>query len=390
MRWFLTFALSAAAFAVMTDSARATDPKVDEEPFGKLPDDKDPMGKVVPGARITKYTLTNRGGAKAAIISYGGILTNLWVPDKDGHLTDVVMGFDTLEGYLTGHPFFGSNVGRCGNRIGNAKFKLDDKEYTLFANNGVHSLHGGKVGFDKKVWRAEPSVSVAGPCVKLSYTSPAGEEGYPGTLAVVVQYTLTADNALRIEMSATTDKTTVCNIAHHSYFNLAGHNAGKVHDHLVQIMAKNYTPGDKTMIPTGKIAPVAGTPFDFTKATKIGDRINDIDADPKGYDLNYVLDAEPGVMPNHAVKVTEPKSGRVMDVYTDQPGVQFYTGNFLGKDLTGKGGAKYGQYGAYCFEAQKFPDAVNKPEWCQGALSPILKVGDEYRQTTVYRFSVVK
>lgn len=372
---------------VITSPVLAGGPQVTEEPFGKMPDTKDRDGKVVPGASISKYVLTNRAGAKAAIISYGGIVTNLWMPDKEGKLTDVVLGFDTLEAYLAGNPFFGANAGRCGNRIANGKFTLEGKEYTLAKNNGPHSLHGGEKGFDKKVWRAESTMTAAGPGVKLAYTSPAGEEGYPGTLSLVVHYTLTADNSLRIEMSATTDKTTVCNIAHHSYFNLAGHNAGSVFDHEVQIMAKNYTPGDDTLIPTGKIAPVTGTPFDFTTATPIGKHIKEIKADPVGFDLNYALDGSAGGMPFLAVKVSEPKSGRTMEVYTDQPGVQFYTGNFL-KDVKGKSGATYQQYGAFCLEAQKYPDAINKPEWCKGPLSPILKAGEEYKQVTVYKFGV--
>jgi aldose 1-epimerase len=376
--------LTAAVFA-MTLPAFAAGPQVTEEPFGKLPDTKDQAGRTVRGPAVTKYVLENRAGMKAAIITYGGLLTNLWVPGKDGKLTDVVLGFDTLDGYLAGHPYFGANVGRCGNRIANGKFTLEGKEYTLAANNGKHHLHGGKEGFDKKVWRGEPTMTAAGPGVKLAYTSPDKEEGYPGTLSIVVQYTLTSDNALRIEMSATTDKTTVCNVAHHSYFNLAGHNAGTIHDHELQVMAKNYTPGDDTMIPTGKIAPVAGTPFDFTTPTAIGKRIKDIKADPVGYDLNYALDGTPGGMPFLAAKVTDPKSGRTMEVYTDQSGVQFYTGNFL-KDVKGKGGAVYPQYGAFCLEAQKYPDAVNKPEWQKGALSPILKTGEEYKQVTVYKF----
>jgi aldose 1-epimerase len=379
--------LSVLVLFAMTAPAFAAGPQVEEEPFGKMPDTKDANGRNVPGARITKYTLTNRAGAKAAIINYGGIVTHLWVPDKDGKLADVVMGFDTLEGYLAGHPYFGSNVGRCGNRIANAKFTLEGKEYKLEANNGPNSLHGGKVGFDKKVWKSEPFMSTAGPGVKLTYTSPDGEEGYPGTLSIVVSYTLTADNALRIEMSATTDKTTVCNIAHHSYFNLAGHGSGTILDHEVEIMAKNYTPVDDTLIPTGKIDPVAGTPFDFTKPTAIGKRIKEIKADPVGYDLNYALDGSAGGQPFLAARVTEPKSSRVMELYTDQPGVQFYTGNFLGKEV-GKGGAKYPQYGALCLESQKYPDAINKPEWCKGHLSPILKPGEEYKQVSVYKFSV--
>lgn len=361
-------------------------PQVTEEPFGKLPDTTDANGKVVKGASISKYVLTNRSGAKAAIMNYGAILTNLWMPDKNGKLEDVVMGCDTIEDYLAGHPYFGSNVGRCGNRVAKGKFTLEGKEYTLATNNGPNSLHGGEKGFDKKVWRAEPTMTAAGPGVKLSYISPAGEEGYPGTLSLVVQYTLTADNSLKIEMSATTDKTTICNIAHHSYFNLAGHNSGTILDHEVQIMAKNYTPTDDTLIPTGKIVPVAGTPFDFTTPTAIGKRIKEIKADPIGYDLNYALDGTPGGMPFLAVKVTDPKSGRMLEVYTEQPGMQFYSGNFL-KDQKGKGGAVYQQYGAFCLESQKYPDAINKPEWCKGALSPILKPGEEYKQVSVYKFS---
>lgn len=367
----------ALVFFAMTAPAFAAEPKIEESPFG-----------TANGTPIKKFTLTN-GTAKAAIMTYGGIVTNLWVPDKDGKLADVVMGYDTLDGYLAGHPYFGANVGRCGNRIANAKFTLEGKEYKLAANNGPNSLHGGKVGFDKKVWKGESFKSEAGPGVKLSYTSPDGEEGYPGTLSVVVSYTLTADNALRIEMSATTDKTTVCNIAHHTYFNLAGHDAGTNFDHELEIMAKNYTPVDDTLIPTGKIVPVAGTPFDFTKPTAIGKRIKEIKADPVGYDLNYVLDGTAGGQPFLAARVTEPKSGRVLVLYTDQPGLQFYSGNFLGKEV-GKGGAKYQQYGAFCLESQKFPDAINKPEWCKGHLSPILKPGEEYKQVSVYKFSVMK
>ena len=369
--------ISALVLLAMTAPVFAAEPKVEESPFG-----------TANGTPIKKFTLSI-GTAKVAIITYGGIVTNLWVSDKDGKLTDVVMGFDTLDGYLAGHPYFGSNVGRCGNRIANAKFSLEGKDYKLEANNGPNSLHGGKVGFDKKVWKGEAFTSAAGPGVKLSYTSPDGEEGYPGTLTAVVTYTLTADNALRIDMSATTDKTTVCNIAHHTYFNLAGHDAGSNFDHVLEIMAKNYTPTDETLIPTGKIVPVAGTPFDFTKPTAIGKRIKEIKADPVGYDLNYALDGTAGGQPFLAVRVTEPKSGRVMELHTDQPGVQFYTGNFL-KDVKGKAGATYQQYGAFCLEAQKFPDAINKPDWCKGALSPILKPGEEYKQVSIYKFTVNK
>jgi aldose 1-epimerase len=358
----------------------ATGPQVEQTKFGMMPDGKTP---------ITSYTLSNRNGLKAKIIDYGGIVTELHVPDKDGKFADVALGFDSLEGYLKGHPYFGSNVGRCGNRIARGKFTLDGKEYTLATNNGPNHLHGGKEGFDKKVWRAEPGMGATGPTVKLSYTSRDTEEGYPGTLTTTVTYTLTNDNELRIDFAATTDKPTVCNLAHHSYFNLAGHNSGTILDHEVQILAKNYTPTDDTLIPTGKIEPVAGTPFDFTEPTAIGKRIKEIKADPVGYDLNFVLDAAAGGPPDLAARVTEPKTGRVMEVYTTEPGLQFYTGNFLDGTNVGKAGAVYKQYNGFCMEAQKFPDSINKPDW-KDKSDPVLRPGQEYRQTTIYKFSVKK
>ncbi len=349
-----------------------------------------PYGKMTDGTAITEYTLVNKNGMKAKIITYGGILTSLMVPDKDGKLADVVLGCDSLEGYLKGHPFFGSNVGRCANRIANAKFTLDGKEYTLAANNGKHSLHGGKEGFDKKVWKADPIITPSGPAVELSYASKDGEEGYPGTLKVAVTYSLTNDNEFKVEYYATTDKPTVCNLAHHSYFNLAGHNSGDVLNQEIQIFAKNYTPGDDSLIPTGEIAPVAGTSFDFTSSTAIGKRIKEIKADPQGYDLNYVLDGEPKMGGlTVAAKATDPKSGRVMTVLTNEPGVQFYTGNFLDGKTAGKGGAVYKQYGAFCLECQKFPDAVNKlgkPGWATSVLRP----GETYQTVTVYQFGKTK
>jgi aldose 1-epimerase len=334
--------------------------------------------------------LVNKGGMKAKIVTYGGLLTSLSVPDKNGKFADMVLGCGSLEGYLKGDPYFGANVGRCANRIANSQFTLDGKNYTLFANSGKHSLHGGKVGFDKKVWKAEPFMKPTGPGVKLTYVSKDGEEGYPGTLTVSATYTLTPKNELKIEYHATTDKATVCNLAHHSYFNLAGHNAGSILNHELQIFAKNYTPGDDTLIPTGEIAPVAGTPFDFTTMTPIGKRIKQIKADPQGYDLNYVLDGEPKVDGlTVAAKVVEPKSGRELTVLTTEPGVQFYTGNFLDGKTAGKDGAVYNQYGAFCLECQKFPDAIHKigkPGWA----SPVLNPGETYQTTTVYAFDTAK
>jgi aldose 1-epimerase len=351
----------------------------EEKPYGKLPD----------GTPITEHTLKNKAGVTAKVITYGGILTSLTVPDKDGKFADVVLGCDTLEGYSKDHSYFGANVGRCANRIANASFTLDGKEYKLFANNGKHSLHGGKVGFDKVVWKSEPVMTDAGPGVKLSYVSKDGEEGYPGTLNLTVIYTLTNGNALKIEYQATTDKPTVCNLAHHSYFNLAGHNSGNILDHELQVMAKTYTPGDDTLIPTGEIAPVAGTPFDFTALTPIGKRIKDIKTTPPGYDLNYVIENPKTERLVTAAVVREPKSGRTMTVRTTEPGIQFYTGNFLDGKTAGKGGAVYNQYGALCLECQKFPDAIHKMGK-EGWASPVLRPGETYKVTTIYDFGQPK
>lgn len=358
----------------------AVGPQVEQTPFGKMPD-----GKTV----ITSYTLSNSNGMKVSIIDYGAIVTEVSVPDRDGKFADVVLGFSNLEGYLKGHPYFGTNAGRCANRIAKGKFSIDGKEFTLATNNGPNHLHGGQEGFDKKVWRSEPSMTAMGPGVRMTYTSKDGEEGYPGNLSVTVQYTLTNDNSLRIDYSATTDKPTICNLAHHSYFNLAGHGSGTIHDHQVQIFAKNYTPGDDTMIPTGKIAPVAGTPFDFTEPKALGARLQEAGKDPAGYDLNYVLDAKGSSTPALAARVTEPKSGRVMEVITTEPGLQLYTGNFLDGTNIGKGDVAYKQYGAFCMEPQKFPDSVNKPEW-KDISDPVLRPGQVYKQSTMYRFTTDK
>jgi aldose 1-epimerase len=359
----------------------AAGPQVEQETFGKLAD-----GKTV----VTAYTLTNKSGAKAKVIDYGAIVTEIHVPDAAGKLGDVALGFSDMDGYLKGHPYFGSNAGRCANRIAKGKFQLDRKEYTLATNNGENHLHGGNKGFDKQMWRADaPVVGAAGPSITLSYVSKDGEEGYPGTLSVKVTYTFTNDNELKVEYHATTDKPTVCNLAHHSYFNLGGHASGDILGHEVEIMAKNYTPTDATLIPTGKIAPVAGTPFDFTKPTAIGAHIKEIDAKPQGYDLNYALDGKAGGTPFLAARVTEPKSGRTLEVLTNEPGLQFYSGNFLDATNTGKGGAVYKQYNGFCMEAQKFPDAINKVG-TDGWASPVLKPGEEYKTTTIYKFGVKK
>lgn len=361
-----------------------TGPAFEQEPFGKVPT----VGKGV-DPLVTRYTLINRNGVILRCINYGAIITELHVPDKNGKLGDVVLGFDKLEGYLKGHPYFGSNAGRCANRIAKGKFTLDKKEYTLATNNGPNHLHGGKEGFDKKLWRAEPFMSTAGPGVRFTYLSKDMEEGYPGNLSVTMSYTLTDDNEVVVDYRATTDKPTVCNLAHHSYFNLAGPGSGDILGHQVQILAKKYTPADDTLITTGKFAPVAGTAFDFTKPKLVGKDLKAAGGDPIGYDLNFVLDKGTTNRPELAATVIEPKTGRVMQVLTTEPGLQFYTGNFLDGTLTGKGGAVYKQYTGLCMEPQKFPDSVNKPEW-RDVSNPVLRPGETYKQTTVYKFGVVK
>jgi aldose 1-epimerase len=369
--------------------AQKVGPSFAEEKYGRMPDTKDKAGKTVRGPNVTQYTLTNRNNVVVKCIEYGAIITEIRVPDKDGKFADVALGFDTLDGYLKGHPYFGANAGRCANRIAKGKFTLDGKEYTLATNNGPNHLHGGKEGFDKKYWKGEPFMGATGPGVKFTYTSPDGEEGYPGRLSVTLSYTLTDNNELVIDFRATTDKTTVCNLAHHSYFNLAGHNAGDILGHEAEFAAKNITPADDTLIPTGKIEPVANTPFDFTTKKAIGKDLKAAGGKPVGYDLNYVLDKGQTERAEFAARVTEPKSGRVLEVFTTEPGLQFYTGNFLDGTNTGKGNAVYKQYNGFCLEPQKFPDSVNKPEWKEKS-NPVLKPGEIYKQTTIYKFTVAK
>jgi aldose 1-epimerase len=385
----LLAALAFAATAAAQTQPAKLGPAFEQETYGKLPGTTDKNGKAVPGATVTQFTLVNKNNVVLKCIEYGAIITELRVPDKDGKLADVVLGFDKLDDYLKGHPYFGTNAGRVANRIANAKFTLEGKEYKLADNAAPHTLHGGKAGFDKKLWKGEASLTATGPSVKFSYTSPDGEEGYPGKLTVTVSYTLTDNNELVIDYRATTDKTTICNLAHHSYFNLAGHNAGPIAGHEAEFAAKNYTPGDDTLIPTGKVAPVEGTPFDFTKKKAMGKDLEKAGGKPVGFDLNYVLDKGVTERPEFAARVTDPKSGRTLEVFTTEPGLQFYTGNFLDGTNVGKGGAAYKQHTAFCLEPQKFPDSVNKPEW-KDKSNVVLKPGDTYKQTTVYKFGVAK
>jgi aldose 1-epimerase len=351
---------------------------------------KTEFGKTPDGKQVDLYVLTNAHGMKAKIITYGGIITELDAPDREGKMGDVVLGFDNLKSYLAGSPYFGALIGRVANRVAKGRFTLDGKEYKLFVNNGPNALHGGEKGFDKVVWRPEPIENVFDKdsvSLKLTYLSPSGDEGYPGNLTVHVTYTLTNENALRIDYTATTDKATPVNLTNHSYFNLGGPGSGDILGHEVMIAADKYTPVGGTMIPTGEIKAVKGTPLDFTKPTTIGARIDelkpdDATANPGGYDHNYVLrggDKEPVL----AARVHEPKTGRTMEVYTTEPGLQFYTGNFLDGTLKGKNGVVYKKHQAFCMEADHFPDSVNHPDFP----STILEPGKTYTQTTVYKFS---
>jgi aldose 1-epimerase len=394
--------------------------------FGKLPD----------GTAADLYTLENANGLLAKVTNYGTIITELHVPARNGRFGDVVLGFDNLEQYVKGHPCFGCTVGRVANRIAKGRFTLDGKTYTLAINNGPNHLHGGLEGFDKKMWKGEalgldnqqvlakakavnrtagrlasssldkitaeyleleilkdpglaalrpapPDIPIEpqpGAAVKFTYTSPDGEEGYPGTLTAAVTMTLTDDNELRLDYCATTDKPTPVNLTNHSYFNLAGH--GNALGHELMIAADYYTPSDSTSIPTGEIRAVKGTPMDFTRAQAIGSRLGQLHNDPVGYDSNYVLNGG-GKGLALAARAYEPESGRVLEVQTTEPGVQLYTANYLDGSLIGKGGVVYRQHAAFCLETQHFPDAVNQPAFP----SVILRPGQTYRQTTVFKFS---
>ena len=344
--------------------------------FGTAPD----------GSEVTVFTLANSRGVEARIINYGGIVLSLKVPDRNGAMGDVVLGYDTLNGYLKDNPYFGCLVGRFGNRIAKGQFVLNGKQYTLAKNNGPNALHGGLKGFDKAVWAATAKMTANGPALGLNYVSRDGEEGYPGTVSVTAVYTLTEDNALELEFTAVSDQDTVLNLTHHSYFNLAG--KGDVLGHQVTINAEQFTPVDSTLIPTGELRSVAGTPLDFRKPMTIGARIDSDDEQLRygnGYDHNWVLN-KPARKLGLAATVVEPVSGRVMEVLTTEPGTQFYTGNFLDGTIVGKGGWVYQKRNGFCFEPQHYPDSPNKPHFP----STILKAGETYSNTIIYRFSTQK
>jgi len=337
---------------------------------------------------VDLYTLTNASGASVSITNYGGIVTSIIVPDKDGNLGDVALGYDKVEKYVEGSPYFGCITGRYANRIRNGKFSIDGKEYTLAINNDPNHLHGGEVGFDKVIWNAEPFSSKAGNGLKLTRVSPDGEEGYPGNLSCTVIYTWTDDNELKIDYEATTDAPTVLNLTNHSYFNLAGEGSGKtVLDHQMQILADKYTPVDETFIPTG-IASLEGTPLDFQEPTAIGARIKEDHEQLKfglGYDHNYVLTKGATEGAELAARVKEPTTGRVLEVYTTEPGLQFYGGNFLDATNIGKSGKAYEYRTGFCLETQIFPDSPNQSDK-EGYTSALLEPGETYTHSTVYKF----
>jgi aldose 1-epimerase len=358
-----------AGFQVMAGS-------IEKTPFGTLPD----------GTAVELYTLSNGQNMSVGILTYGGVVQAINVPDRDGNLANVALGFAKLDDYLTKSPYFGNITGRYANRIAKGQFTLEGTAYELATNNGPNALHGGVSGFDKMLWSATEVNGPDGVGVALTYTSPDGEEGYPGTLATKVTYTVTDANELKIEYEATTDKTTIVNLTNHTYFNLAGEGSGTILDHELTLNASAFTPVDETLIPTGEIAKVQGGPMDFTTPTRIGERIREGDKQlvfGRGYDHNWVLDKpEPGSL-SLAARLAEPTTGRIMEVKTTEPGIQFYAGNFLDGSLVGTGGKMYRQSDGLCLETQHYPDSPNHADFPSTVLNP----GEVYKTTTVYAFS---
>jgi aldose 1-epimerase len=360
---------------VSQDSTVSNTTVMEKQKFGTLPD----------GREVQRFILKNKNGIEVHVINYGGIITHLKAPDKNGTLEDIVLGYDSVEGYLKESPFFGALIGRYGNRIGKGKFTLEGKEYTLVQNNNGQHLHGGTKGFDKVFWEIQPLNSEKGQALRLSYLSKDMEEGYPGNLNVTVDYTLTDDNDLKIDYSATTDKKTVINLTQHTYFNLSGNAKRDILDHVLTLHSDEYIPVDKTLIPTGKLAPVNGTPFDFNTPTPVGQRINEKHEQLQiagGYDHCWVLAGKDSV--KSAGSLYDPTTGRLVEVLTTEPGIQFYSGNFLTGSITGKGGVVYKHRYGLCLETEHFPDSPNQPQFPSVELRP----GETYKTQTIYRFGV--
>jgi aldose 1-epimerase len=349
--------------------------------FG-VPVEKTPFGTTPDGKAVDKYTLTNTTGASVSIVTYGATLTNVMVPDKDGKLGDVALGFDDLAGYESSdNPYFGATVGRVCNRIAKGTYTVDGTVYHCALNNNGNTLHGGLVGWDKRVWDAKEVPSADGPSVQFSLTDPDGTEGFPGTVKATVTFTFTNKNVLQIKYSATTNKATPINLTNHTYWNLKDGGKSLIDGHILKAFADKYLPVDDTQIPTGELAPVKGTPIDFTTAKPMGKDIEAMPGDPAGYDHNLVLNNQSGSLAK-AVEVYEPTTGRVMEVWTTEPGLQFYSSNFLAGKFKGKDGTAYAKHSAFAFEAQDFPDAINHPKFPNSVLRP----GETYTQTTEYHF----
>jgi aldose 1-epimerase len=385
----MTARMLVALATIVTIGCQAAPPPAQPAPAAAPPPTtvtRAPFGTTPDGTAVEAFTLKNANGLELRAITYGGIITSLKTPDRNGAMADIVLGFDALDGYLKGHPFFGAIIGRYGNRIGKGRFILGGTEYKLATNNGPNHLHGGPRGFDKQVWNAE--ILPAKNTVAFRRTSADGEEGYPGNLAVEVVYALTDDNKLIVDYRYRTDKATPVNLTQHSYFNLAGEGTGDILGHSLTLNADRYTPVDGTLIPTGELAPVAGTPFDFRTPAKIGDRIDQAHPQIKngqGYDHNWVLNKKGNEL-SLAALVTEPTSGRTLEVMTNEPGVQFYAGNFLDGTLTGKSGRPYPRRSGFCLETQHYPDSPNQPGFPTTIASP----GQDYRTRTVFTFGIGK
>lgn len=376
MKNILKIFLSCFLFVACVKQEHKSELNITKEPFG-----------MVDGSPVELYTMTNSNDMTIKITNYGGIITSLMAPDKNGKSADIVLGYNNVDDYVANSPYFGAIIGRYGNRIAKGKFSIDGTEYTLAVNNGPNALHGGLKGFDKVIWEAEPSTNKNSVSLTLHYLSKDGEEGYPGNLDVTVIYKLTDKNTLEIQYSTTTDKTTIVNLTNHSYWNLAGESSGDILDQELMINADYFTPVDTSLIPLGDLRPVKGTPFDFTTPHTIGSRIAEDNAQLKaggGYDHNFVLNKENVSDTVLAATAYEPKSGRFMEIYTTEPGIQFYSGNFLDGTITGKSGTTYGFRNGFCLETQHYPDSPNQPQFP----STLLKPGETYSTKTIHKFSV--